>query len=120
MTAHADLAATIDDAWEKRADISTATKGPVRDAVVGPAEQSPLALWCPAHLDGEVAALRPRLVQVVLLRGVVELADHVRLAQENRLIRLERTELVAHLLLGSEFRLDLRARRGVGRYDGWE
>src|SRR5688572_1281954 len=34
MTVHADLAATIDDAWEKRAEISTATTGPVRDAVV--------------------------------------------------------------------------------------
>ena len=31
--AHADLAKTIDDAFEKRADISPATKGPVREAV---------------------------------------------------------------------------------------
>ena len=30
---HADLAKTIDDAFEKRNDISPATKGPVRDAV---------------------------------------------------------------------------------------
>ena len=29
---------TIDDAWEKRAEISTATKGPVRDAVVAALE----------------------------------------------------------------------------------
>ena len=34
MTAHADLAQTIDDAWEKRAEVSTATTGKVRDAVV--------------------------------------------------------------------------------------
>ncbi|HUS61438.1 MAG TPA: 2,3,4,5-tetrahydropyridine-2,6-dicarboxylate N-succinyltransferase [Acidimicrobiales bacterium] len=33
MTAHADLAAIIDDAWEKRAEISSSTKGLVRDAV---------------------------------------------------------------------------------------
>jgi 2,3,4,5-tetrahydropyridine-2-carboxylate N-succinyltransferase len=38
MTAHADLAKTIDDAWEKRAEVSTATKGPVRDAVVAALE----------------------------------------------------------------------------------
>ena len=30
---HADLAKTIDDAFEKRNDISPATKGPVREAV---------------------------------------------------------------------------------------
>ena len=30
---HADLARTIDDAFEKRADITPSTKGPVRDAV---------------------------------------------------------------------------------------
>ena len=30
---HADLAKTIDDAFEKRADITPATKGAVRDAV---------------------------------------------------------------------------------------
>ena len=30
---HADLATTIDDAFEKRDDISPATKGPVREAV---------------------------------------------------------------------------------------
>ncbi|MBV9111562.1 MAG: 2,3,4,5-tetrahydropyridine-2,6-dicarboxylate N-succinyltransferase [Hyphomicrobiales bacterium] len=30
---HAELAATIDEAWEKRADISSATKGKVREAV---------------------------------------------------------------------------------------
>ena len=34
MTAHADLAQTIDDAWEKRAEVSTATTGKVRDAVI--------------------------------------------------------------------------------------
>ena len=38
MTAHADLAATIDDAWEKRAEVSTATTGAVRDAVVAALE----------------------------------------------------------------------------------
>src|SRR6478736_4137328 len=30
---HADLARTIDDAFEKRAEITPATKGPVREAV---------------------------------------------------------------------------------------
>ena len=30
---HAELAATIDQAWEKRAEISPATKGEVREAV---------------------------------------------------------------------------------------
>jgi 2,3,4,5-tetrahydropyridine-2-carboxylate N-succinyltransferase len=32
-TAHADLAAAIDAAWEDRASVSTATRGPVREAV---------------------------------------------------------------------------------------
>jgi 2,3,4,5-tetrahydropyridine-2-carboxylate N-succinyltransferase len=32
-TAHADLAATIDAAWEARGEVTTATKGNVRDAV---------------------------------------------------------------------------------------
>jgi 2,3,4,5-tetrahydropyridine-2,6-dicarboxylate N-succinyltransferase len=32
-SAHQDLAKTIDDAFEKRADVSPATKGPVREAV---------------------------------------------------------------------------------------
>jgi 2,3,4,5-tetrahydropyridine-2-carboxylate N-succinyltransferase len=30
---HTDLAQIIDDAFERRADVSPATKGPVRDAV---------------------------------------------------------------------------------------
>jgi 2,3,4,5-tetrahydropyridine-2-carboxylate N-succinyltransferase len=33
MTTHADLAATIDAAWDDRGAVSTATTGPVRDAV---------------------------------------------------------------------------------------
>jgi 2,3,4,5-tetrahydropyridine-2-carboxylate N-succinyltransferase len=33
MPAHADLAATIDAAWEDRANIDASTRGPVRDAV---------------------------------------------------------------------------------------
>ena len=33
MTDHASLIATIDAAWEDRANVSTATKGEVRSAV---------------------------------------------------------------------------------------
>jgi hypothetical protein len=55
-------------------------------------------------------------VQVVLLRRFVELADHVGLAQ-HRLVGLERPELLAHVSLQGEFRLDLRDRRSAAATD---
>ena len=60
-----ELQTVIDEAWEKRDGISSATKGPVRDAVVlnaagaivAHAGLSSRAEWLPAWEDGLVRAV---------------------------------------------------------------
>ena len=81
--------------------------------MIGSAEQDPLSLGSPHHLDREIPSPGPRLVQVPTLRHLIEITYHPRLSQKDSLIGLQGLDLGCNRFVDRQFnrRYEQRAER---------